>query len=459
MQTPAVVPIPHVGGPIVGPGEPRVLIGGLPAARIGDFCVCVGPPAPIALGSFTVMIGGKPAARVGDMTGHGGTIMPPGCPTVLIGDAGGGAGSPSAFTMGAARAKGAAFTRTQCESRGTLESVQGSPLLFTGDPTKKSWIEIELVDQKGRPVAHERFRVKAPGLDRPLEGFLDDKGFARIGGIDPGTCVISFPNLDAASWKPEKGPPARPVRPIPPGPDTQPSIDLGSVGLTRRVAGAPPSVDQDSVAFAARERPAIVADSIGLASLLSRPAPSVDEGTVELVARPGVALDSVSLSTTRRVVLDDALSGPATGLAVTVSAGGTSEKVQADGDGAIVLPLRLGPFVDLSFDHDEIKRTVRLFLELPPADTSDGAWRRLVNLGYVDQDGPPGSPPRPEALQAAAESFQADHGLAVTGQLDATTAARLADAHEVEPAHWRDRAWAPAPQAGPDAPTADTVFS
>lgn len=84
MQTPAIVPIPHVGGPIVGPGMPTVLIGGQPAATVGDMCVCVGPPDIIVQGSVTVLIGGKPAARMGDLTAHGGSIVV-GCPTVLIG--------------------------------------------------------------------------------------------------------------------------------------------------------------------------------------------------------------------------------------------------------------------------------------------------------------------------------------------------------------------------------------
>lgn len=75
MQTPAVpVPIPHVGGPIIGPGEPTVLIGSLPAARVGDMLVCVGPPDSIIRGSATVKIGGLPAARMGDQTAHGGSI-------------------------------------------------------------------------------------------------------------------------------------------------------------------------------------------------------------------------------------------------------------------------------------------------------------------------------------------------------------------------------------------------
>ena len=77
--------VPHVGGPILPPGCPTVLIGSLPAARVGDMATCVGPPDTIAKGSATVLIGGPPAARMGDNTAHGGVIIPPCCPTVLIG--------------------------------------------------------------------------------------------------------------------------------------------------------------------------------------------------------------------------------------------------------------------------------------------------------------------------------------------------------------------------------------
>ena len=77
-------PVPHVGGPIVGPSVPTVMIGGLPAAVVGDLLVCVGPPDSIVKGSTTVIIGGKPAARIGDLTAHGGVIVV-GIPTVMIG--------------------------------------------------------------------------------------------------------------------------------------------------------------------------------------------------------------------------------------------------------------------------------------------------------------------------------------------------------------------------------------
>ncbi len=76
--------VPHVGGPVIGPGVPTVLIGGMPAVCVGDMCTCTGPPDSIIMGSSTVLIGGKPAARMGDSTAHGGVIIL-GCPTVIIG--------------------------------------------------------------------------------------------------------------------------------------------------------------------------------------------------------------------------------------------------------------------------------------------------------------------------------------------------------------------------------------
>lgn len=84
MQTPALVPIPHVGGPLL-PLPTNVLIGSLPAATVGQMCVCVGPPDSVISGSMTVLINNKPTARMGDLTAHGGVIII-GMPTVLIGE-------------------------------------------------------------------------------------------------------------------------------------------------------------------------------------------------------------------------------------------------------------------------------------------------------------------------------------------------------------------------------------
>ncbi|GAC1348090.1 MAG: PAAR domain-containing protein [Acetobacteraceae bacterium] len=75
--------IPHVGGPITGPGCPTVMIGGLPAARVGDLVTCVGPPDTIVMGSPTVLIGGQPAAHMTSLCAHGGMVVL-GFPTVLL---------------------------------------------------------------------------------------------------------------------------------------------------------------------------------------------------------------------------------------------------------------------------------------------------------------------------------------------------------------------------------------
>lgn len=92
MVIPNVVPIPHVGGPIMQ-GSPTVFINGQPAATMGSIAICVGPPDNVIMGSATVMINGKPAARMWDSTGHGGIILL-GSPTVFI-------GGPTAVAAGA----------------------------------------------------------------------------------------------------------------------------------------------------------------------------------------------------------------------------------------------------------------------------------------------------------------------------------------------------------------------
>ncbi len=105
----ATGPVPHVGGPILGPGCPTVLIGGLPAARVTDQAVCAGPTDVIVRGSTTVLIGNRPAARIGDNTVHGGVIVV-GMPTVIIGEAGAGGGTSFSASLSSARQSGGAFS-------------------------------------------------------------------------------------------------------------------------------------------------------------------------------------------------------------------------------------------------------------------------------------------------------------------------------------------------------------
>ncbi len=129
--------VPHVGGPIVGPGCPTVLIGGLPAARVTDAVTCAGPPDMIAKGSLSVMIGGLPAARMTDQTAHGGVIVG-GCPTVLIGDktsggaagGSGGAGANPWSTLDELLSSGAAMSAPLQQARTFVAAARnGTPFL------------------------------------------------------------------------------------------------------------------------------------------------------------------------------------------------------------------------------------------------------------------------------------------------------------------------------------------
>ena len=208
MQTPAVVPIPHVGGPILPPGVPTVLIGGMPAAVMGGMATCVGPPDAILMGSAGVMIGGQPAARVGDTCAHGGTIVM-GLPTVLIGETmpgpppvvvvtpfgGGPAQQPSpvdetenaqADTLKSAAQRGAPFCEV-CEAEKNKEQEKKSS-------ASKTFVEFELKDDEGNPIPAERYRVELPD-GSVKEGLTDSEGKVHIDGVDPGTAKITFPGL------------------------------------------------------------------------------------------------------------------------------------------------------------------------------------------------------------------------------------------------------------------------
>ena len=85
MVTPGVPPIPHVGGPVMAVTAVTVLITNKPAVVMGDMAICTGPPDSVVKGSATVLICNMMAARVGDTCAHGGVIVGPGAPTVLIG--------------------------------------------------------------------------------------------------------------------------------------------------------------------------------------------------------------------------------------------------------------------------------------------------------------------------------------------------------------------------------------
>ena len=108
MQTPTPLgPVPHVGGPIIM-GSFNVLTCFQPQARVTDQCICAGPPDVIVRGSPTVHVNFLMAARIGDNTVHGGVIVT-GCPTVMIGEFGGGGAGAMGAALGGAAGMGAPF--------------------------------------------------------------------------------------------------------------------------------------------------------------------------------------------------------------------------------------------------------------------------------------------------------------------------------------------------------------
>lgn len=188
------------GGSIVV-GNPTVLIGGMPAARLGDMHVCpmqtpAVPPiphvgGPITLGSAGVLIGGQPAARMGDMAT---CVGPPdsivmGCPTVLIGEVGSGAASGGGGGGGSAPAVKVAQASATTAQSGNPEATSKN----------EHWLEIEFVDTAGNPVSGIPYKFKDPD-DKESESTLRLDGTIRRDGISEGQADVVLQSVYGAKW-------------------------------------------------------------------------------------------------------------------------------------------------------------------------------------------------------------------------------------------------------------------
>lgn len=92
----------------------------------------------------------------------------------------------------------------ECEPAGTVKvdsGTSGPPSVVVVDPSKPDWVGIALVTPDGKPVAGEPFAVELPD-GRKVFGKLDNLGKARIEGVEPGSCKVTFPDRDATEWKP-----------------------------------------------------------------------------------------------------------------------------------------------------------------------------------------------------------------------------------------------------------------
>lgn len=161
MLTPGVPPIPHVGGPVVL-GSPMVLIGGMPAARMGDMLVCVGPPDTIALG----------------------------CPTVLIGEGG----------SGSASGGGAGFKAVAVAKASALRAINGSKESTT---KQKHWVEFEFVDKAGNPVSGVNYKL-TDTANKESGAVLRMDGRIRRDNIKQGQAKVRLFNVSNAKWSKDK---------------------------------------------------------------------------------------------------------------------------------------------------------------------------------------------------------------------------------------------------------------
>ena len=188
--------VPHVGGPITGPGCPTVFIGGMPAAVMGDFCTCVGPPDAIILGSTGVLIGGKPAARMGDMTSHGGAIIL-GCFTVLIGETGGGGGGGG----GAAGKPPVDLSKVGAKAAAALANKQAlENAAQNGDDNAERTnkedfnAQFTLVDEAENGIANVDYEIETNDGERHT-GQTDSSGkTSNLSGYTTADCRVSFLN-------------------------------------------------------------------------------------------------------------------------------------------------------------------------------------------------------------------------------------------------------------------------
>jgi uncharacterized Zn-binding protein involved in type VI secretion len=179
------------GGVITGPGIPMVLIGGAPAAVMGDMHTCPqvnpGPPAiphvggPVMATAALVLIGGKPAARVGDTatcTGPPDMILA-GCPTVLIGDSGGGGG-------------GGAGTGSAADAKASGES---------SEVEENHYLDVKFVDKGGKPITGVKYSVEGPSIKKG-EGTLTEK--VKKSGLKEGSYEIALKAVTNAEWSEKK---------------------------------------------------------------------------------------------------------------------------------------------------------------------------------------------------------------------------------------------------------------
>ena len=170
--------VPHVGGPVTGPGAPNILINNKPASVMGDMCVCVGPPDTIVQGEASVFFNGTPAVCIGAMTAHGGSVTI-GEPNVMISTS---APSPS-VTMAKAKIP---FPKITIINK-TIAAASGNSLKAAEEAQEK--LKNEAESNKGEPRIFNLQWVKEDRVIRDSKVLKEVTLRAHVQNIDDGTSV------------------------------------------------------------------------------------------------------------------------------------------------------------------------------------------------------------------------------------------------------------------------------
>jgi len=308
-------------------------------------------------------------------------------------------GGSSAAQVAAAEAEAAA-----ANSGGARRSSDES--------TRRTWVEVELLDHNRRPVKGAKVEVTLPD-GSTTRGTLSNEGTLRVNGIDPGSCSVTFPDLDGREWRRSGDAPSGAA------------VEL-LAGSPRIPSGAYTVKQGDYMASIAREAGFLVANTIwedgGNASLRGRRNANV--------LYPGdVVQVPVRQRKTESVATGEKTTFATVGEAVTV------KLVVLAWDGT---PLS-NTEVQMRLDTAETARTARegnltvrnfslpLRLgHLDPAEEFSGQVWRLNNLGY--RAGEPGDA-QDMNFRSAVEEFQCDNGIALTGRCDAATQDKLRTVH------------------------------
>ncbi len=180
--------------------------------------------------------------------------------------------------------------------------------------------------------------------------------------------------------------------------------------------------------------------------------PDDDQTYLEWRRRAAETIDLDAGTHVHSIILDDPIFGVAAGVTVDANyEGGKQESLQTDAEGRLPIEPSRGAYVDLTYGWQGQDVARRVFTAIDDVASPDGAWQRLVHLGYTQVAEPEREPPDAEALEDAIMLFQLDYGLEPTAALDDETVATLLRAHEQDLRPWRERDWEIPAQPDPDA--------